>query len=732
MRIITQICDSWKFKKIKEIPELYPEDWEDVLLPHTWNAIDGQDGGDDYWRGKGVYVRKLKKSELPVSDQHYLEIEGSNSSASVYLNGILLGSHDGGYSLWRVDLTDALKEENLLVITCDNSPDDEVYPQMADFTFYGGLYRKVNVISVPHEHFELIEDGMPGISITALTDPAHRTAHVTVSVKHNAEYAYITVEGKTEKVRETAEFDLNNVHLWNGTKDPYLYTAKAQLESGDEVSARFGCRQFRIDAEEGFFLNGCSYPLHGVSRHQDREGIGSALSAEHHLEDIDLICEMGANAVRLAHYQHDQYFYDLCDERGLVVWTEIPYISKHTESGCSNTVSQMRELIIQNYNHPSIAVWGISNEVTIGGPLNKDMLVNHRLLNDLVHHLDPYRLSTMAVLGETDITSEYTHIPDCVGVNTYLGWYKGSAGENGPLLDQMHKAAPEIPLCISEYGCEALDYHNPQPSAGDYSEEYQMLFHEQLISQIKSRKYLWGTFVWNMFDFGSDRRDEGGCKGRNNKGLITFDRKRKKDAFYVYKAWLSEKPFVHICSKRYVKRTENPAEVKICSNMKSVELIVNGISAGTQYSDSGVFRFTIANEGESRLCAKAGECIDEAIIIHAYSPDPLYSFEKTAVHNWFETGNDLSCYSLNCRIEELLACEEAASVLCGTLAEMMKNNPRIPAEPAAASAVIAGMLKQWGGMKALNVLESFIKNGLPITHEDINTLNRKLEKIRKG
>ena len=433
MRNIYNINADWLFKK----PECAEEK---VNLPHTWNAVDGQDGGADYFRGTCRYSKTIKKADLPEADCYYLEIRGANSSADVYADGVKLASHDGGYSTWRVDLTKALKDETLIEIDVDNSPNERVYPQMADFTFYGGLYRDVNIICVSESHFDLDYYGTPGLKVTPEIKGADAEIEIEAYVTNKKDgltfrYTILDAEGNVVATKVTddddEDFEIKNVHLWHGRKDPYLYTAKVELLEGDkvldEVSTRFGCRTFKIDPKEGFFLNGEKYPLRGVSRHQDRWGIGNALLPEHHKEDMDLICEVGANTIRLAHYQHDQYFYDLCDERGMVIWAEIPYISQHMSTGRENTISQMKELITQNYNHASIVVWGLSNEITMKGAADPDLIENHKILNDLCHDMDKTRLTTIACLTMCDPDSEYVKIPDVISYNHYFGWYGGEA-----------------------------------------------------------------------------------------------------------------------------------------------------------------------------------------------------------------------------------------------------------------------------------------------------------------
>ncbi|MBE6753924.1 MAG: glycoside hydrolase family 2 protein, partial [Ruminococcaceae bacterium] len=499
MRKIINFNAGWQFAKdAAGYPATKPESFEAVELPHCWNAVDGQDGGNDYYRGACLYTKSITAADLCEGARHYLEINGANSSADVYLNGEHLAHHDGGYSTWRVDLTDKLAEENEMAIVVDNSANDRVYPQMADFTFYGGLYRNVNLIAVPETHFDLDYFGGSGLQITPIIDGSNANVELKTYVTGLAEgdviaYTVTDAEGNVVCEAESAEtahsFVIENVHLWHGRRDPYLYTAEVSIVRGgekiDTVSSHFGCRSYKIDPERGFILNGEEYPLRGVSRHQDRWGIGNALLPEHHDEDMDLICEVGCTTIRLAHYQHDQYFYDLCDKRGLVIWAEIPYISQHMPTGRENTISQMTELIVQNYNHPSIVVWGLSNEITMKGAKDPDLIENHHILNNLCHEMDKTRLTTMAVVSMCGIDEvAYLSVPDTVSYNHYFGWYGGDTSMNGPWFDKFHAKHPNIPIGCSEYGCEALNWHTSNPVQGDYTEEYQAYYHEELIRQL--------------------------------------------------------------------------------------------------------------------------------------------------------------------------------------------------------------------------------------------------------
>ncbi|MDD6219891.1 MAG: glycoside hydrolase family 2 TIM barrel-domain containing protein [Clostridia bacterium] len=744
MRKVLNINRKWAFSKdFSEIPSQINAKWNFVNLPHTWNAIDGQDGGNDYYRGICCYAKELTKEELPDADRYYLELRGANSSADVFVNGTKLAHHDGGYSTWRVDITDSLTDNNIIAITVDNSENDRVYPQMADFTFYGGLYRDVNIIAVSESHFDLDYFGGPGIKVTPEIKGADAKAEIEVYLtnpKDNQQLVYSILDKDGNKVSEvfcgaeetSVSIDINNVHLWDGRKDPYLYTAEVKLvEDGkvlDNVSTRFGCRTFKIDPERGFILNGREYPLRGVSRHQDRWGFGNALLPEHHEEDIELIYEMGATTIRLAHYQHDQYFYDLCDEKGLVIWAEIPYISKHMPSGRENTISQMKELVTQNYNHPCIVVWGLSNEITMNGS-DEDLIENHKLLNDLVHEMDKTRLTTMACVSMCDMNDPYVQIPNVVSYNHYFGWYGGDTSMNGPWFDSFHAKFPDIPVGISEYGCEALNWHTSDPEQGDYTEEYQAYYHEELIKQLYSRPYIWATHVWNMFDFGADARNEGGENGQNHKGLVTFDRKYKKDSFYAYKAWLSDDPFVHICGKRYVDRVEDVTKVTVYSNLPEVELFANGVSLGKKKSAEHFFYFEVPNSGETNLSAVAGDCRDESFIrkVDTFNEDYRLK-EKGAILNWFDITAPEGYFSLNDKLGDILACPQGIGLFMSLMSQFkgaMSN------EKMAGFEMSEGMMKMMGGFTLIRLSNMLGTAGIKVTKEQLLALNAQLNQIKK-
>ncbi len=743
MRQVLNFNRKWSFSKnADQIPTEISKKWDFVNLPHSWNSIDGQDGENDYYRGVAYYAKQLIKTELPKADRYYIEINGANSSAELYVNGKKLASHDGGYSTWRVDITDSLEMDNLIVIAVDNSPNKRVYPQNADFTFYGGLYRNVNIIAVNNAHFDLEYYGGPGLKVTPKINGKNADVEVEAYVTNPEKgmelvYKVMDQEGnvvgeQTTSVENTiANIAISNVHLWHGRKDPYLYTATIELVKDgkvyDNISTRFGCRTFEIDPNKGFILNGEEYPLRGVSRHQDRIGIGNALLPEHHEEDMDLICELGATTIRLAHYQHDQYFYDLCDERGMVVWAEIPYISGHMPTGRENTISQMKELIIQNYNHPSIVVWGLSNEITIAGS-NEDLLENHKILNDLVHEMDSTRKTVIACVSMCDINDPYVHVPDVVSYNHYFGWYGGDTSMNGPWFDNFHEKYPNTPIGVSEYGCEALDWHTSDPKQGDYTEEYQAYYHEELIKQLFTRKYIWATHVWNMFDFGADARAEGGENGQNHKGLMTFDRKYKKDSFYAYKAWLSDDPFVHICGKRYVDRVEDVTKVTVYSNQPEVELFVNGKSLGKKSSPEHFFYFDVPNVGVSKLEAVAGNCKDESKICKVSEPNESYIFrESGSVINWFDITTVDGHLSLNDTLKTIGATEEGKKLIQELMQSISESMPESASEFKMTDA-LARMLEGFTVLRLINLMKT---QDASVSKEQLLSLNKRLNQIKK-
>ena len=728
MRTTINLNADWRFCKTAQVPAIFPADWERVDLPHTWNAVDGQDGGNDYWRGTAAYCKHFARPDMPEDACCFLSFQGAAMTAEVFLNGKKLARHEGGYSTFRVDVTACLQEENLLCVTVDNSKNDRVYPQKADFTFYGGLYRDVDMIITPSQHFDLVKDGTPGIKVTPILKGS--MAEVTVETWQNTDDPVtLTVAGETREAaspngHSQAVFTLDAPHLWDGVNDPFLYEVVASLPSGDEIRTRFGVRSIAIDPDKGFLLNGRVYPLRGVSRHQDRAGLGNALTLKEHQEDMAFIQEIGANTVRLAHYQHAQEFYDLCDENGLIVWAEIPYITEHMPKGRENTLTQMRELITQCYNHPSIVCWGLSNEVAVHG-ITDDLLENHRLLNDLCHRMDATRPTTMAHAFMLEHDSPLTNLPDIASYNLYFGWYLGELSQNNSFFDAYHAKYPDRVMGFSEYGADANpQFHASQPERGDYTEEYQCVYHEHLLNCIERHPWLWATHVWNLFDFAADGRDEGGKKGVNQKGLVTMDRKLRKDAFYLYKAAWSKQPFVHLCGSRYAERAEDETEIKVYSNQPEVALTVDGKLIGKQ-TGSRVFTWRIPLTGEHTILAAAGGCMDQMKLRRVAEPNKDYMFRKQEVVNWFDKDEiDPACFSIRDTLGALQQHPQAGAILAGMMAKMRTSRGDV----AQSASNNANLQRMMAGM----TLESLLKQAGNVPAEAVKSLNAALQKIRKG
>ena len=753
MRDIINLNQDWKFiREDAGLPTALPEHWQDVDLPHTWNAVDGMDGNGSYYRGRCWYARAFETPKQPLpGGRVYVEVLAAGQQAAVYVNGKEAVYHEGGYSIFRADITDLCKEdgENLLVVSCDNSEKSSVYPQSADFTFYGGLYRGVNLISVPNTHFDLDFYGGPGLKVTPrpcgecggakfeleswVTNPDENFT-VMYSIKNAEGHEVASAVRPADNTKVTVA--VPNAHRW-GIDDPYLYNVTATLqrlnEAYDEVSLQAGVREFSCDPQKGFFLNGVLTPLRGVSRHQDKLYQGNALTREDHFEDARIIKELGANTIRLAHYQHSQDFYDACDQMGFIVWAEIPFISVFNEDPAAheNCINQLKELIIQNYNHPSVCFWGISNEILIGGISDK-LVENHHILNDLAHELDSTRLTTIAHVSMTPTDGPMHHITDVESYNHYFGWYGGKMEDNGPWLDKFHAEHPDICLGLSEYGCEGIvTYHGPEPACKDYSEEYQALYHEHMAKVLDERPWMWSSHVWNMFDFGCAARNEGGVGGRNNKGLVTMDRKTKKDSYYIYQAYWTKTPMVHICGRRYAQRAGETTEVRVYSNQPEVELLINGKSVGKQTGDK-VFVFTVVLEpGFNTVAAKAGATKDSITLEKVTQEPAIYVLSEVkdraeGVANWFKLAGDLDLtapmefpegkYNVKDSMEVLAQSPEALEVVTKAI-KLATNFDLVPG------------MGMWNMMKSMTPEGMMAMGGSTLPQGFLESLNAKLIKI---
>lgn len=720
MRKRILLNDQWMFYKSvrpkQEKEGLLESEGEIVSLPHTWNSLDGQDGGNDYFRGTCLYEREISlqdmKEYLCKGYHVWLEVPAAGMCAQVYLSGKLLTEHRGGYSLFRADMTNILaslvekhnqeEQKAVLQIYVSNEERVDVYPQKADFTFYGGLYRGAALLIVPSGHFVLDESGSLGVSALyrgKKEDDRTGLLEVEAIVSGPVQYVDFTVSGKevnlTKRVsvcrgEAKAILEIPDVRLWNGKKDPYLYDIQAETDTGDYVSIRTGCRTFAVDPGNGFLLNGERYPLRGVSRHQDRKGRGNALTFEDHMEDMEFISEIGATTVRLAHYQHAQEFYDLCDERGIIVWAEIPYITMHMTKGRENTISQMCELVMQCRHHPSIVCWGLSNEITAASVVNEELLDNHKALDALCHKLDPERLTAMANVFMLETDSPILSVPDVNSYNLYFGWYLGELEENDRFLDDFHRAYPNRVIGLSEYGADAnIAFQSSHPVRGDYTETYQCVYHEHMLAMIEERPWLWATHIWNMFDFAADGRDEGGKHGENQKGLVTFDRGVKKDAFYLYKAaWNTQDPFVHLCGRRYRNRNEHKTQIKVYSNEPEVVLRVDGRQVASQ-KGRWIFTFSVSLIGTHTIEAVTKNARDEMELQYVSEEDVSYRYAQTSgISNWFDMDEiDPDYFSIMDKLGDLRRHPQAGKIVeemmektassRGDVADAVKDNPAL-------------------------------------------------------
>ncbi len=752
-QIINLNQDWWFIHENISVSQALPGQGELVQLPHTWNAVDGHDGNGGYDRGCYWYVKTFQKPEQPIGESRiYIEILAAGQQAVVYVNGQQAACHEGGYSTFRADITERCTAgENTIAIACSNEEKSSVYPQSADFTFYGGLYRGVNLICVPQAHFDLLHYGDEGIMVTPKAmDCGGAEVKVVPRIVDGDEnytvlYCIEDEEGREIAAgsRPAAEPEITlyipKVIRWD-IVNPYLYTLTARLqrrnETCDEVTIQFGVRSFACHPERGFILNGVTVPLRGVSRHQDKLYQGNALTKEDHRLDAELIQEIGANTVRLAHYQHAQEFYEECDKRGLVVWAEIPFISVMNPDPAAheNCISQLKELIYQNYNHPSICFWGISNEILIGG-ISEKLVENHEELQALAKEIDPTRLTTIAHVTMTPTEGPMHGITDVESYNHYFGWYGGKMEENGPWMDRYHKEHPEICIGLSEYGCEGiLTYHSDHPACKDYSEAYQALYHECMAKMLEERPWIWSSYVWNMFDFGCAARDEGGVAGRNNKGLVTMDRRVKKDSFYIYKAYWNPEPMVHICGRRYAKRAGEETEVRIYTNQPSVTLYINCRKLGEREATDHIVVFQVPMEpGVNFLVAEAGEVRDSISLEKVEKEPEIYVLPEVneraeGVANWFQEVGELDLhapmeypegfYNIRCTMEEISHSEQAMEIVTKAikLVTSMKIKPGEGMWDMMKNMSLEGMKDMIGSMMPEGFLES---------------VNAKLIKIKK-
>lgn len=713
------ISDNWNFIKNGTSDSCIAEEKrEKVHLPHCYNSIDGQ-SGDGMYKGKVLYQKDLSIDIKDPSKHYFMEVGAASFVSDVFINGSHAFHNRCGYSMYRLKLDSFLKAgKNDVRIIVDNSKFDDVYPLMADFSFYGGLYREVYLLETDSIHFDMMDSGRDGIYATQSKEDDHFRLHIkgtVVNERNQSDNITIrcTLFDKDQKVilQENQEFTVErnllyefnslvlNPRLWNGTEDPYLYEVCVEIFENriimDERKISIGFRTIEISSTDGLILNGKYIKINGVSRHQDFGGIGNALTKEHMEHDIAIIKEVGANAVRLAHYQHHDYFYELCDKEGLLVWAEIPFISIPVVKGDNiNAKEQLERLIKQVFNHSSVFCWGIQNEITIA-------VENERIhemveeLSNIARRLDSQRFISQANIHSVQNTSPLNDLTDLVGYNLYYGWYYGEMTDLGKRLDSIHQEKKNLPILVSEYGVDTNPYfHSYTPKMKDYSEEYQLRFMDNALKTFKERPFVLGGFVWAMFDFGSEIRNEGGTKGKNQKGLVTIDRKIRKDAFYLCKAYWSKESFIKIAGARFKNRHLKENTIAILSNAIKLELYVNEILIEKRDINNPMelIQSVLLKEGSNtiRVCGfdERGQMFsDQVELNYVMTEDLSYTLkvveEKATVTNWFEKfdlkevqeiilheGN----YSIYHTIEELYKDEKTKEVFIKYFGDVMEND----------------------------------------------------------
>ena len=743
------INDSWHFQKENGI-------WEEVTIPHTWNGKDGQDG-TGMWRGKGVYERELFFSEEALGKTLYLEIEAASLVSNVFINQKQVYRNSCPYAMYRIPINPYIESgKNIVSIEVDNSINEKVYPHMADFSFYGGLYRNVSVIEAENIHFDYLDGSRDGIYVTAEPGTDKRwnlnvkgkvisekaECNIIVCCKLLDKENVVCQEDTEIYVEKQSDFSIDmavlNPHLWNGIEDPYLYQVAAEIKVDgrvyDERKIPFGFRKVQITAEQGCFLNGRPIKIRGVARHQDFGDLGYAITEQEMNRDMELIQELGANSVRLSHYQHADYFYQICDEKGILVWAEVPFIS--TPPTCSeafdNIKEQMERLVKQCYNHCSIYCWGVQNELSVTGE-NEALYDYVREMEQFVKELDSTRYTAEANIYSVANTSILNELTDLVGYNLYYGWYYKTIPDLQIRLDEFHEECPNIPLLVTEYGVDTnTAYHSYNPAVKDYTEEYQLEFCHNAIRAFEEREFIIGSYVWNMADFGSENRNEGGRKGQNMKGLVTMDRSLKKDAFYLYKAFWSKELFVKLAGSRFVNRHQEENRLMVLSNLPVLQLFINGSLADSKENTEPVtyFQVNLSKMGENEIKVKGfdktGKCYEDSMILNrVVEQDRSYIAEKkdnrAVVTNWFEKFDfsdtseviiDENGYSTKNTIGELLDNEETKSILEKYM-EFLLTDPRFERA------------------KHMTVDALFGLGGLALPKELALVLNRELNQIKK-
>lgn len=694
--------NAWEFTKVNSMSmDTSLEKSEIVDLPHTWYS------NDDYYRGMAKYSKKLL-----INDNWknvFIDVEAADQHAYVFVDNVLLTEHKGGYSAFRCQIPEEIykgKKEVEVSIYVTNALDETISPLVGDFTIFGGLYRGVNILYTEHDsYFDPCYYGTDGVIVRTSLNEDYGLVDIELHTKTKQEDRLETIIEAADgtiiysyvcEIREHIQAQIKNPILWNGKKNPYLYTVITRLYSGgelvDEKITKTGFRRVEIDSNNGLFLNNEHIRINGVSKHQDVGEKYSAVVNDDILNDFSLIDEIGANSIRLSHYQHSSFTYECADKKGYLIWAEIPMLKMtQNEELLDNAREQLKELILQNIHHPSIYCWGIQNEIGMfrDAPYMYEELIKSK---ELVKSIDSQRLVSAANLYTVKFKSKLNETTDMIGYNVYFGWYYGKMQDYSKYLDKFHEARPNLAIGMSEYGVDCnIGLHSSNPQVKDYSEEYQALYHETVYKIFETKPYLWGSYVWNMFDFSSAIRQEGGLDKVNGKGLVTADRKTKKDAFYYYKAKWSKEKFVHICSKRFVNRLEDTIDVKVFTNCETATLLLNGrecIEASNNGNATIIFENIRLESQVNDITVISGDCSDSASFVKVKEEDKSYRLEAeaagTSVKNWFLKDDDLTkegFYSIKDTVNDLIENKATYEILkkyIPDILEMILSNEDFP------------------------------------------------------
>jgi beta-galactosidase len=694
--------NGWEFTKVNSMSmDSSLEKSEIVNLPHTWYS------NDNYYRGMAKYSKKLL-----INDNWknvFIDVEAADQHAYVYVDNVLLTEHKGGYSAFRCQIPEGIykgKKELEVSIYVTNALDKTISPLVGDFTIFGGLYRGVNILYTEHDsYFDPCYYGTDGVIVRTSLNEDYGLVDIELHTKTKQEDRLETIIKAADgtiiysyvcEIREHIQAQIKNHILWNGKKNPYLYTVITRLYSGDELVdekiTKTGFRHVEIDSNNGLFLNNEHIRINGVSKHQDVGEKYSAVVNDDILNDFSLIDEIGANSIRLSHYQHSSFTYECADKKGYLIWAEIPMLKMtQDEELLDNAREQLKELILQNIHHPSIYCWGIQNEIGMfrDAPYMYEELIKSK---ELVKSLDSQRLVSAANLYTVKFKSKLNDTTDMIGYNVYFGWYYGKMQDYSKYLDKFHEARPNLAIGMSEYGVDCnIGLHSNNPQVKDYSEEYQALYHETVYKIFETKPYLWGSYVWNMFDFSSAIRQEGGLDKVNGKGLVTADRKIKKDAFYYYKAKWSKEKFVHICSKRFVNRLEDTIDIKVFTNCETATLLLNGreyIEASNNGNATIIFENIRLESQVNDITVISGDCSDSASFVKVKEEDKSYRLEAeaagTSVKNWFLKDDDLTkegFYSIKDTVNDLIENKATYEILkkyIPDILEMILSNEDFP------------------------------------------------------